>query len=387
MNCFRWTFTIIFWPNVEYCFALNFISERVKFDFQLFSVVSKIMPQRTRRHLDQTTVIRAVQMIEDGHTQRYVSGRLQIPLGVVNRFWRRFQETGSYARRPGQGRKRKTTPHQDRYLAIRASRNRQSTARSLALDFHEATQITVSDQTVRNRLHEHGMRARRPAARPILIRRHRRDRLEFADEHLQWNRDQWNGVLFSDETKFNISNNDRRVRVWRRAGERYADCNIVEHDHYGGGSVMVWAGICLGGRTDLVVVGGGSITGQRYRDEVLQPIVLPFAGAVGEKFIFMHDNARAHVSRIAMGYLKEEGIECMGWPARSPDLNPIEHAWDILGRKIRERQPAPRDVQALELALREEWENTPQEALDNLILSMPRRLEECRRARGGHTSY
>ena len=140
-------------------------------------------------------------------------------------------------------------------------------------------------------------------------------------------------------------------------------------------------------RTDLIVIAGGSLTGVRYRDEVLRPVVVPIARAIGQNFILMQDNARAHIARVAMDFLENEGIETMPWPARSPDLNPIEHAWDMLGRQVALWQQAPNNVQSLIDALIEEWMNIPQDSLCRLIQSMPRRCEECIRARGGHTSY
>ena len=188
------------------------------------------------------------------------------------------------------------------------------TARALEIDFRRATAVHLSDQTVRNRLHEHGMRARRPARCPILTVEHRTARLNFACEHQNWQLRHWRPVLFTDESRFSVSTNDRRARVWRR----HADCNIVEVDPYGGGSVMVWAGLSLDGRTDLYVFARGGITAARYRDEIL---VRPYAGAIGETFILMQDNARSHTARLCMAFLEDEGIAVMDWPARSPDLN------------------------------------------------------------------
>lgn len=340
-----------------------------------------------RRHFDQTDVVRAVQMVADGVTQREVAQRLGVSRSAINRMWIRHQETNAYIRRPGQGRRRVTTPRQDRYLVTCALRNRFVTARTLQNDLVNASGVRISDQTVRNRLHDDRMRARRPAMGVFLTRRHRRERLDFARDHQNWQEDQWSLVLFSDESRFTVSNNDGRRRVWRRQGERFSACTRVEVDSYGGGSVMVWAGVCLEGRTDLHVVPRGSITGIRYRDDVLEPIVRPFAAAVGDGFIFMQDNARPHTARVSMNFLEEEGIEVFDWPARSPDLNPIEHVWDILGRRVRGRQHPPSTVGELREALVEEWGAIPQNDIRSLIRSMPNRCMECIDAHGGHTRY
>ncbi|KFM74528.1 Transposable element Tc3 transposase, partial [Stegodyphus mimosarum] len=87
---------------------------------------------------------------------------------------------------------------------------------------------------------------------------------------------------------------------------------------------MVWAGMMMDGRTDLHFFGTGSVTGQRYRDEVLEPYVRLFQGAVGPDFIFMDDNAPCHRAVLVEDFLETENIQRMSWPANSPDLNPIE---------------------------------------------------------------
>ena len=194
-------------------------------------------------------------------------------------------------------------------------------------------------------------------------------------------------LLFTDESRFTLSTCDRRERVWRSQGECYAACNIVQHDRVGGGSVMVPGVISMEGRTDLYRLENGSLTAIRYRDEILEPMVRPYAGAVGPGFLLMHDNVRPHVARVCRQYLVDEGIDTIEWPSWSPDLNPIEHLWDIMFRSIRRRQVAPQTLQELTDALRQIWEDIPQDTIRCLIRSMPRRCQACIQARGGHTRY
>ena len=101
------------------------------------------------------------------------------------------------------------------------------------------TGVNISDQTVRNRFRAENLRLRRPAVRTTLTQRHRRARRDWCHQHIQWTRQQWSRVLFSDESLFNLHFNDGIKRVYRRQGERFSDATVSEYDRFGGGSVMV----------------------------------------------------------------------------------------------------------------------------------------------------
>ncbi|GFW70148.1 transposable element Tcb2 transposase [Trichonephila clavipes] len=231
-----------------------------------------------RSHLTDSEAWRIVGRLEGGQTQAEVAQAIGVSLSVISRIWNCFLETGSAGRRPGQGRRRATTPNEDRYLVLTARRHRNMNATLLQQHLRSATGTMVSTQTVRNRFHGVGLYARRPMVCVRLTSRHRCDRREGATEHA------------------------------RRA-------NLVED------------------------------------------------------------------------FLFEEGIVRREWPACSPDMNPIEHVWDALGRRVAGRRPPPQTLQEMEIALLEEWDRISQLGINSLTNPMPQRCSTLLAFRGYHTPY
>ncbi|GFX45030.1 transposable element Tcb2 transposase [Trichonephila clavipes] len=216
---------------------------------------------------------------------------------------------------------------------------------------------------------------------------HRRRRSLWCREHRNWRDNEWGRVLFTEESRFSLSSDSHRILIWRERGSHNHPSNIIERDRYGGRGILVWKGIMLGSRTDLHIFDAGSVNGTRYCNEILLPYVRLFRGAMGLQFLFMDDNAPCHRTVAAEQLLESEDIERVDWPARSPDLNPIEHAWDFLDRRLAARTLPPVTIRELRLALQDEWAAMPQQLIDTLILSMGRRCETCLEFRGDHILY
>ncbi|GFT14326.1 transposable element Tcb1 transposase [Trichonephila clavipes] len=103
--------------------------------------------------------------------------------------------------------------------------------------------------------------------------------------------------------------------------------------------------------------------------------------------LFMDDNATCYRILAVQDCLDSEGIQRLVWPARSPDLNPIEIVWDALGRQVAGRNYSPTNKNTLIRALTEEWDKLPQQLLDNVVQSMVRRVKCCITLHGGHIPY
>ncbi|GFV98848.1 transposable element Tc1 transposase [Trichonephila clavipes] len=191
------------------------------------------------------------------------------------------------SRRHGGGRVRSTTPAEDRYIVLSAKRNRRTTAQQVANQFLAASGKKISRKTVARRLRGGGLYASRPVVCIPLTRRHRTARFQWCREHHNWTEQDWACLLFSDESRFSLSSDCRRQLIWRERGTAYRPENIQEKDRYPTCSIMVWAGIMINGRTRLHVVANGTITGQRYIDEVLLPHVRLFRGVLSVINLFL----------------------------------------------------------------------------------------------------
>ncbi|GFX60990.1 transposable element Tcb2 transposase [Trichonephila clavipes] len=190
-----------------------------------------------RSHLTDSEAWRIVGRLEGSQTQAEVAQAIGVSQSVISRIWNRFLETESASRIPGQGRRRATTPNEDRYLVLSARRHRNMNATLLQQHLRSATGTTVSTETVRNRLH-------------------------------------------SVKSHFSVHPDNRRIFIWRGRGSGNNPAFVHESVTFGGGGVLVHDGISIDGRTDLYIIRDGPLTARRYRDEILRHIEVLYATAI-----------------------------------------------------------------------------------------------------------
>ena len=178
------------------------------------------------------------------------------------------------------------------------------------------------------------------------------------------------------------------MRVWRHKHTAYAPRNIQPAVPYGGGSVMVWGFISHDCKLDLVTI-EVNLTGDQFIRDVLKPVAFPHFDnhPLATRPVCMVENARPHRSSAVTAYLQSEAVTSVPWPAMILDLNPIEHIWDMLGRRMHAREPPVQNLRQLETVLHREWQQLSQQDIRRLTGGMRRRVEAVIQSRGGNTCY
>ncbi|GFV84116.1 transposable element Tcb2 transposase [Trichonephila clavipes] len=265
---------------------------------------------------------------EAGLSYRAVATRVQRNSSTIMRVSKQWTDEGRTARKSGSGPRNVTSAPDDRRLVRMAQTDPTASSRQLAAQWSTATGVSLCASSIQRRLLQRGLRARIPLCRIPLTQNHCHLRLHWANVHRSWRAD-WQQVVFSDESRFNLWPHDGRIRVMRYAGERHiSECIIERHSRRTPG-VMVWGSIAYHGRSQLLRI-VGNLNSTRYINEVLQPQAIPFLqGLPGA--VFQQDNARPHVAKTVKSYLDSQKVQLLPWPAYSPDMSPIEHVWDIVG--------------------------------------------------------
>lgn len=329
-----------------------------------------------------------IDMKRNGLKHRVIADYYEMPISTISGIISRYRNKTSTKIIEKRGRKRKISKRSCRLLQNYVRNHRFMPLHALVAEFKKFTKIIVHVSTMRRCLHRLHLRNYRAVSKPFLSHKNIIARVQWAKKHELWTTAHWSKVAFSDESSFTVKPTSSTARVWRKPKDRYNLQCMVPTFKSGHVTISVWGAFSVRGRTPLVRI-VGRLNQNTYK-AIIEEQVMNFAKEKHkglQNFILQEDNSRIHRAKSVASYMHQQGINRLLWPSQSPDLNPIENAWAILKRRLRERSTYPTGADALFDALSEEWEAIPQSYFICLSNSMASRVAAVRKSRGSSTKY
>lgn len=222
-------------------------------------------------------------------------------------------------------------------------------------------------------------------AKPLLTKKQMTTRLNWAKDHRNDSKTHWHRIIWSDESSFMLNLGDTRSKVMRKGSEAFHPDTFnrtVKHP----ASVMIWGCMSAQGTGSLYFV-DGMINSDKYIS-MLQTALKPSISALKTKdgeYVFQQDGASCHTSKKSMSWLRENDIPVLFWPSSSPDLSPIENVWAKMKAELRKNRPGTK--QELKERLQQIWDSITPSYCCNLVETMPDRIKEVLKNKGGVTKY
>ncbi|KAB5587559.1 hypothetical protein CTheo_9002 [Ceratobasidium theobromae] len=325
---------------------------------------------------------------KQGYSNRAVASTLgSVSQATVGRIWTKYGLTDRpfTERAPIPGRPHKLTFKEVRFAALALLRNKPATAATVKQLYFPH----ICASTLCRYLKRLGLRAYRRRRVPFLNQRHKKARRTWSHLWLFWLQSCWDDIVFSDEVRIELFGADSGQYYWRFPKQSPYDPRFTKKTiSHGGGGIFVWGCITHEGVGRLYHI-DGTLTAVKYI-EILRD---GFFGTLADyritpfDIIFQHDRDPKHTALLTQRWLQSRHINVLPWPAKSPDLNIIEHVWWYLKQRVCTHEPPASNKEELWCIVQKEWRKISPEYIANLYDSMPHRVLAVYDAKGGNTCY
>jgi transposase len=296
---------------------------------------------------------------------------------IIRNVLKKYRETGSVANRPGQGRKRKLNPQQERAVVKKLKRGKNSTR--VAREVSQKLKQPISPRTIRRIGNKGGAKYLVVEEQDLLTEEHKRKRVEFARRRAKHD---WTFTLFTDEKTFQVGGGPHKM--WQDPKRRRTR-EVVRHPK----KIHVWGGIGYYYKTKLYFF-EENLDSKLYQNILrlrLPPESSPDCPEGRDAdWIFVQDLDPKHRAKSTNALLDEVAPDRMkDFPAKSPEINIIEDMWSAVTRAIEHYNIT--SVAQLKRLVNKAWNELPWELVRKSVNSVPRRLKAIIKAKGERVKY
>lgn len=325
-----------------------------------------------------------------GDSYRKIAETVGCSPSTVTFTLKRHKETNSFESRKRSGRPPLLDRFEQRLLkqlvTKKNARHRRLCTAGIQTIWREKSKKRISIRTVGRALRSMGLRNCLARKKPLISEKNKAARLAWCQKHASWTTRDWAKVLWSDESTFTQFQQNRCSRVWREAKDKWLPSCLaatVKHSP----SRMHW-GCFSRQRLGPLVPLKGKVTGASHVETLRKHTIPTFKRMFprGNGW-FQEDNARPHKAKIASTFREKSGLRTLPWPAQSPDLNPIENLWAEVKKNLQNRKRQPSSLSALDRYVQQAWRAISKDLIENLVDSMPNRIQAVIAAEGGPTKY
>jgi transposase len=322
-----------------------------------------------------------VKYLQEGHSTRETAKKVGVSQPTVYRVANRVFPDRVVEKK---GRPLKMSRRDKLYCVRQITTGGKRTAVEVRNALENDVGVSVNSNTVRRTLKNAGLGAIIKPKKPHLSSKNVKERLAWARAHLDWTMDDWQRVVWSDETKIDRFGSDGARYAWVRDGERLQPGHVRMTVKHGGGNIKLWSCITCHGVGYIVKI-DETLDKELYQKILEDDLMATIEeyGIDGTQMIFQHDNDPKHTAKSVKEWLENQPFEVMKWPAQSPDLNPIENMWSLLKQRLyRDYDRPPKGMCEHWERIHQTWYKITKEECQKFIETVAERCRQVIKAKG-----